>query len=79
MTTNRLIQTVVASLFIVIGAVTFSISNAQSSNSTQSGCPQWSFHPISNVNSGTEGYLLCPSTGELWQIKGAKKTLVQKK
>ncbi len=79
MTTNRLVQIVVASLLIVVGAVTFTISNAQSSSSTQSGCTQWSFHPVPNINSTTEGYLLCPSTGELWQIKGAKKTLVQKK
>ena len=79
MTSNRLIQTAVASLLILIGAATVTISNAQSSNSTQSGCIQWSFHPVPNINTTTEGYLLCPITGELWQIKGAKKTLVQKK
>ena len=79
MTSNRLIQATVASLLILIGAATVTISNAQSSNSTQSGCTQWSFHPVPNVNSTAEGYLLCPSTGELWQIKGAKKHLVQKK
>ena len=79
MTSNRLFQTVVASLLIVIGAVTFTISNAQSSSSTPAECTQWIYHPELTGSSRYDGFLLCTSTGELWEVNGPVKKLVREK
>ncbi len=76
-------HTILTAIFIailLIGGV--GILLAQSSDRPQSGadtCDAWVFSPEPIASSRYDGYLMCPRTGELWVVNGAKKELVTEK
>lgn len=63
----------------IVGAIGVAIAQANNLGASSDDCSGWVFYPEPIESTRYDGYLLCPSSGELWHIEGTKKKLVQEK
>ena len=79
MTQFRHSRIAAALLLLVAGTIGFAVAQAQQSGDSSDDCAGWVFYPEPVGSSRYDGFLLCPSSGELWHVQGATKKLVREK